>query len=320
LDCDFATLRNPSFKIVVPCILAAVQFLRLRLSCATLILAFAVSCEQAPSTTSISIVNVVTKSGIEMVYLPGGEFVMGSARGNPDEAPPHRVMVRGFLMDKFEVTHEMFAKAQLPNPSHWQDDPRKPVERVRWRDAKQYCNERSLLEGLTPCYNEKTTEWDCDFSANGYRLPTEAEWEFACRAGSDGAYDFGQPDKLRQYAWFADNAGAQTHVVGQKKPNRWGLCDLHGNVAEWCEDVYDADYYKQSPAVNPRGPPSPGKSVKCVLRGGSWRSSADACRATFRRGEPTGSADACFSTDYCGFRCVRRISPDELRTLKSLTR
>ena len=180
---------------------------------------------------------IVTKSGVEMAAIPGGEFLMGSAQGSADEAPPHKVKLSGFLMDKFEVTHEMWAKAQLPNPSHWQDHPKKPVERVRWRDAKQYCNERSLLEGLQPCYNEKTADWDCDYGADGYRLPTEAEWEYACRAGAEGLYDFGQADKLRQFAWFADNADQKTHAVGLKKPNRWGLYDLDGNVSEWCEDV-----------------------------------------------------------------------------------
>src|SRR5258705_9514194 len=161
-----------------------------------------------PAKASGSIpVELMTKSGVEMVYLPGGEFMMGSDRGNPDEAPAHRVKVSAFAMDNFEVTHDLFIKAQLPNPSHWQDNPKKPVERVRWRDAKQYCNERSLLEGLKPCYNEKTADWDCDYSANGYRLPAEAEWEYACRGGADGPYDFGQAGKLRQYAWVCENAG-----------------------------------------------------------------------------------------------------------------
>ena len=252
-----------------------------------------------------------------MVRLPGGVFGMGSSQGNPDEAPPHKVELKPFLIDKFEVTQEMFAKVQLPNPSHWQDSPKRPVERVRWRDAKQYCNERSLLEGLKPCYNEKTPEWDLDSTANGYRLPTEAEWEYACRAGSDGPYDFGQADKLRQYAWFGDNAEQKTHPAGQKKPNRWGIYDLYGNVSEWCEDVYAPDYYKSSPAADPHGPASPGKDVKRVIRGGSWKSSADMCRATFRQGERTGDTDACFLTDYCGFRCVRSGTPEELRPLKS---
>jgi formylglycine-generating enzyme required for sulfatase activity len=260
---------------------------------------------------------VVTKSGVEMVYLPGGEFSMGSAQGNPDEAPPHKVRISPFLIDKFEVSHEMFAKAQLPNPSHWQDSPKKPVERVRWRDAKQYCNERSLLEGLNPCYNEKTADWDCTEAANGYRLPTEAEWEYAARAGTEGAYEFGTADKLRQYAWFAGNSDQKTHPVGQKKSNRWGLHDMYGNISEWCEDVYSPTYYKESTAVDPHGPPNPGKDVKRSIRGGSWKSSPDVCRSTARQGEKTGDADACFSTDYCGFRCVRRATPEELKQMST---
>lgn len=241
---------------------------------------------------------------------------MGTDRGSPDEAPAHKIKLSAFLMDKFEVTQEMFKQVQLPNPSHWQESPRKPVERVRWRDAKRYCNERSLLEQLQPCYNEKTVDWDCNYAANGYRLPTEAEWEYACRAGTEGLFDFERVDKLRQYAWFSEDAEQKTHIVGQKRPNGYGICDLYGNVSEWCEDVYSPTYYKESPVNDPPGPPSPGKDVKRVIRGGNWRSSAEQCRATARQGERTGNTDACFSTDFCGFRCVRRITPDELETLR----
>src|ERR1043166_10303415 len=209
----------------------------------------------------------------------------------------------------------MFTKSQTPNPSHWQDNPQKPVERVRWRDAKQYCNDSALLEGLKPSYNEKAADWDCDDWANGYRLPTEAEWEYACRAGSDQQYDFGQADKLRQYGWFGENAEQQTHPRGKKKPNAFAIYDLYGNVSEWCEDVYSPTYYKESPAADPPGPASPGKDVKRVIRGGSWKSSADMCRASFRQGERTGDTDACFLTDYCGFRCVRRATAEELQQL-----
>jgi len=261
--------------------------------------------------------DVVTKSGVAMVFLPGGEFMMGTSQGNADEGPAHKVKLSSFLMDKHLVTHEMFAKVQLPNPAHWQDNPKKPVERVRWRDAKQFCNELSMLEGLQPCYNEKTVDWECDYGASGYRLPTEAEWEYACRAGTDGPFDFGSEDKLRQYAWFADNAEEKTHAVGQKKPNLWGLYDMYGNVSQWCEDVYSPTYYQSSEAVDPHGPASPGKDVKRVMRGGSWKASAAMCRATFRQGQRTGDTDACFYTDYCGFRCVRRVSSEELAQLKA---
>jgi formylglycine-generating enzyme required for sulfatase activity len=266
-------------------------------------------------TASAGPLTATTQSGVEMVSLPGGEFLMGNDHGNADEAPAHKVKVSPFLMDKFEVTHEMFAKAQLPDPSHWQENPKTPVERVRWRDAKRYCNERSLLEGLKPCYNEKTPDWDCDYAANGYRLPTEAEWEYAARGGTDGAYDFGAPEKLRQYAWFKENSEEKTHPAGQRRPNSFGIYDLYGNVSEWCEDVYSPASYPESPAADPHGPPSPGKDVKRVIRGGSWRSSLDQCRATARQGERTGDTDACFSTDYCGFRCVRRATPEELQQL-----
>jgi formylglycine-generating enzyme required for sulfatase activity len=259
---------------------------------------------------------ITTPSGVHMVYVPAGEFLMGSEQGNRDETPAHRVRVSAFLMDKFEVTQEMFAKAQLPNPSHWQESPQQPVERVRWRDAKRYCNERSLLEHLKLCYDEKTVDWDCDYGANGYRLPTEAEWEYACRAGADGPYDFGRGDRLRQYAWLADNSDQKTHPVGQKKPNGFGIYDLYGNVSEWCEDVYAAAYYTESPVADPHGPSAPGKDVKRVIRGGSWRSSPDQCRATARQGERTGNTDACFSTDFCGFRCVRRVTPEEFQQLR----
>lgn len=271
----------------------------------------------ASKPTGSTPVSVTTKSGVQMICLAGGEFTVGNDRGNPDERPAHKVRLTPFLMDKYEVTQEMFRQAQLPNPSHWQESPQKPVERVRWIDAKRYCNERSLLEGLKPCYNEKTLDWDCDYLASGYRLPTEAEWEYACRANSDGPYDFGRADRLRQYAWTAENSDQKTHVVGQKKPNGFGFYDLYGNVSEWCEDVYSDTYYKESAAADPTGPPSPGKDVKRVIRGGSWKSSSDQCRATARQGERTGNTDACFSTDYCGFRCVRRVTPEELQQLRA---
>jgi formylglycine-generating enzyme required for sulfatase activity len=122
---------------------------------------------------------------------------------------------------------------------------------------------------------------------------------------------------LRQYAWFAENAGEKTHPVGQKKPNLWGLYDMYGNVSEWCEDVYSPTYYQASAAIDPHGPPSPGRDVERVMRGGSWKASADMCRATFRRGQRTGDTDACFYTDFCGFRCVRRASPEELSSLRA---
>ena len=201
---------------------------------------------------------IVTRSGAEMVLLPGGQFIMGAGDGNPDEAPPHKVSVSPLLMDKYPVTQEMFAKLELPDPSHWTDNPRKPVERIRWRAAKEYCNERSRAEGLKPCYDEKTPDWPCDYAASGYRLPTEAEWEYAARGGGEGPYEFGPAENLRQYGWYAENSGGKTHPVGGKKPTRWGLHEMYGNVSQWCEDAYDPAYYASSPAADPAAP-SPGQ-------------------------------------------------------------
>ena len=250
---------------------------------------------------------VTTKSGIEMVAIPAGSFEMGCKHGRDDEKPVHKVWVDSFLMDKTEVTQAEYEKLgqieAFPNPSHFKGA-NLPVEQVTWPMAAKFCNARSRLEGLTPCYNEDTAE--CDFNADGYRLPTEAEWEYACRAGTDADYSFGgDARKLGDYAWFSDNAAKKTHPVGQKKANPWGLLDMHGNVAEWCQDVYDKDYYKASSDKNPRGPAD---GTEYVLRGGSWKSAADAARSAYRLGETPGFSDACLARDAIGFRCVRNAN------------
>ena len=184
-------------------------------------------------------------------------------------------------MDRYEMTQANYAKLVPINGSHFKG-PDRPVEMISWGDAALYCNMRSREEGLDPCYDEETGA--CNFAANGYRLPTEAEWEYACRAGTTTDYGFG-PDsrQLSQYAWFADNADKQTHPVGQKKPNAWGLYDMYGNVAEWCNDVYEKDYYKDGPTSNPRGPED---GPRRVLRGGAWNSRADACRSAAAWAKP----------------------------------
>lgn len=242
-----------------------------------------------------------TKSGVEMVLIPGGWFEMGSDRGRSNESPVHRVWVDSFLMDRYEVTQEQYAKLMLGNPSHFKG-PDRPVEQISWAMAALYCNARSRAEGLEPCYDEETGE--CNFQANGYRLPTEAEWEYACRARTDTNYFFGNDARrLREYAWYAENSLGRTHPVGRKKPNPWGLYDMYGNVAEWCNDIYGENYYRSSPERNPRGPAD---GERYVLRGGSWSSSADACRSSYRVGEEPGFQDACFARDTIGFRCVRK--------------
>jgi len=244
---------------------------------------------------------IKTGSGIEMVLVPAGWFTMGNDRGKPDESPAHKVWVDAFLMDVHEVTQEDYGKLILGNPSHFKG-PDRPMEQISWAKAAVYCNARSKAEGLQACYDEDTAE--CNFAANGYRLPTEAEWEYACRAGTSASYSFGSDaSRLKDFGWFADNSGKTTHPVCRKKPNAWGLFDMHGNVAEWCNDVYAEDCYKAGPEKNPRGPTA-GK--RYVLRGGAWNSGADACRAAYRVAENPGFQDACFALDAIGFRCVRK--------------
>jgi formylglycine-generating enzyme required for sulfatase activity len=239
-----------------------------------------------------------------MVEIPGGWFSMGSRRGGPEEKPIHKVWVDSFLMDRYELTQQEYAKLVIGNPSRFKE-PRHPVEQIRWSEAILYCNARSLAEDLPPCYDEETGQ--CDFQADGYRLPTEAEWEYACRAGTTADYFFGRGGRsLKDYAWYRENANQKTHPVGQRRPNPWGLSDMYGNVAEWCNDRYGSDYYKHSAPRNPRGPAD---GAKYVMRGGAWNSSASSCRSAYRTGAAPGSfADACFARPDIGFRCVRRLS------------
>jgi formylglycine-generating enzyme required for sulfatase activity len=204
-------------------------------------------------------------------------------------------------MDANLVTQEQYQKVMGTNPSRWKGTAN-PVEQLRWSDAVKFCNKRSEIEGLQPCYDLKTLK--ANFEANGYRLPTEAEWEYACRAGTTTAYFFGDaPAKLGDYAWFDKNSGGHPRPVGQKQPNPWGLYDMAGNVWEWCNDWYKVDYYQESPRENPPGPDG-GKNK--VLRGGAWRFSADNCRSGYRYNESPGYSDVCFGYDIYGFRCVKK--------------
>ncbi len=267
----------------------------------TMIFAIYPGCRRTEDTGSTPDV-ITTQSDLEMVAIPGGWFEMGSSKGGDDESPVHKVWISPFLMDRYEVVQEQFKKFQFPDPSHFKN-PKNPLDQINWTDATMYCNERSLAEGLEPCYDEET--WDCNFAANGYRLPTEAEWEYACRAGTDSQYSFGST--LKAHAWFVGNSSRTTQSVGQKQPNPWGLYDMHGNVSEWCNDFYSEDYYRQSPEKDPKGP---AKGQERVLRGGAWNSSADSCRSAYRASDPSIN-DTCLASDAIGFRCVRN-APDNV--------
>ena len=239
-----------------------------------------------PKLGDVRVIDLGRGVKLEMVYIRGGTFQMGSPeseqpRGN-DEGPVHPVELDGFWMGKFEVTQEQYQQITGKNPSHFKDA-KNPVEQVSWNDAKAFCDTLSQKTG------------------QAFRLPTEAEWEYACRAGSQTAYSFGDSEsQLGDYAWYDRNSGRRTHPVGGKRPNAWGLYDMHGNVYEWCGDWYDSDYYKNSPRKNPTGPSSGSSRVN---RGGSWISSPWGCRSAFRyRGTPG------ITFNYLGFRVAASAS------------
>jgi sulfatase modifying factor 1 len=261
-------------------------------------LALLQSCERQPDSAAPAL-NSEASADASFVEIPGGQFAMGDE--NEVDAPPHEVSVTAFAIDKYLVTQELYEKIMGENPSRWKG-PRNPVEQVRWSDAVKFCNKRSEAEGFEPCYDLES--WTCNFEANGYRLPTEAEWEYACRAGTTTSQFFNNSSqKLEDVAWFDKNSSGRPQPVGIKEPNQWGLYDVYGNVWEWCNDFYKVDYYQESPKDDPTGPP---EGDTKVVRGGAWRFSADTCRSGYRYNESPGYVDACFGYDIYGFRCVRR--------------
>ncbi len=222
-----------------------------------------------PTTVSAgkSYTETVNGIAIEMVQIPGGTFQMGSPDNeygrDSDEGPQHQVTVSAFAMGKYEVTQGQWkAVAGLPkvkidlnaDPSNFKGDTL-PVERVSWEEAKEFCERLSKATG------------------KNYRLPTEAEWEYACRAGATGAY----AGNLDEMAWYSSNAGDKTHPVGQKQPNTFGLYDMHGNVWEWCADWYGN--YSNGAQTDPTGPSTGSLRVR---RGGFWSNNAANLRAAVR--------------------------------------
>jgi formylglycine-generating enzyme required for sulfatase activity len=206
---------------------------------------------------------------LELKLVAAGTFTMGGYGSN--EAPHQVIFTRPFYLGVYEVTQEQYERVMGSNPSAFQGA-RNPVEQVSWYDAVEFCHKLSEFP------EEKA-------AGRVYRLPTEAEWEYACRAGSTTNYCFGgEESQLDQYAWYAKNSNSSTHPVGEKKPNAWGLYDMHGNVWEWCSDW--AEVYPKGVVADPVGPRE--GSLR-VYRGGSWRAEAAHCRSANRRGlTPTG--------------------------------
>jgi formylglycine-generating enzyme required for sulfatase activity len=220
---------------------------------------------------------------LEMVEIPAGSFCMGSNNGNADEKPVHQVTINySFYMGKYEVTQAQWQAVMGNDPSHFKGDFAEPfinlpVEQVSWEDAQSFIN--------------KLNESNDGFR---YRLTTEAEWEYACRAGTTGD-DAGN---LGEMAWYKDNSGGRTHAVGTKQPNAWGLFDMHGNVWEWCQDWYHYDSYNGAPSDGSAWL-SGGEQKHRVLRGGSWSNYDTGLRSAFRGGNTPDSRD-----DGVGFRVV----------------
>jgi formylglycine-generating enzyme required for sulfatase activity len=232
-----------------------------------------------------------------MVLVAGGTFRMGRNNGDDDEKPVHTVTVESFYMGKYEVTQKEWIEIMGSNPSsYWGDT--LPVEQVSWYEAVEYCNKLSLREGLVPAYSGSGDGITCDFKASGYRLPTEAEWEYAAKGGRDApVFKYAGGNGVDAVAWYNGNSEERTHPVGTKQPNNLGLYDMSGNVWEWCWDWF-GDYGSGS-QTDPQGASS---GTIRVLRGGSWSNSARGVRSTFRGNFTPADRDS-----YLGFRVVRTV-------------
>jgi formylglycine-generating enzyme required for sulfatase activity len=223
---------------------------------------------------------------LEMMGLSGGTFLMGSPDSDPDaeddEFLQHEVTVPSFAIGKYPVTQAQWQVVMGNNPSRFDNDLRNPVEKVSWDDCQDFCKELPKLTGKT------------------YRLPSEAEWEYACRAGTTTRYFFGDyaAGQLGDYAWYDDNSGGSTHPVGRKKPNPWGLYDMHGNVWEWCEDGWHENY-KGAPTDGSAWTDNHFQDNGRVYRGGSWNHYSAYCRSAIRY-----YYDRVSRVSVCGLRLV----------------
>lgn len=251
----------------------------------------------------------------ESILIAGGSFIMGNTHGNgmSSEIPFHRVTLRSFYLDKFEVTQAQFRDIMGFNQSYFSGDTLRPAEQISWYDAIEFCNKRSVMEGYTPCYSYSglgtdTQTWPsgwnagshneiiCDWTANGYRLPSEAEWEFAAKGGINNVdLEYAGSNNADSIAWYSDNSDGKTHPIGLKQPNQLGFYDLCGNVWEWCWDW--AGDYTAGDQNNPHGSTNGNDRI---LRGGSWYYNSSFLRVNLR-----GMMSPVTRYLDIGFRCAR---------------
>jgi formylglycine-generating enzyme required for sulfatase activity len=224
-----------------------------------------VDASKLPAEAFLKLPPIKNSIGLELKLLPTGKFTMGSSEGG-DETAHQGTLTRPFYLGVYEVTQEQYERVMGKNSSYF-EGALNPVEQVSWEDAVEFCQKLSALP-------------EEQAAGRVYRLPTEAEWEYACRAGSTTKYSFGDNDsQLEDHAWFGQNSGSKTHPVGEKEPNAWGLYDMHGNVWEWC-----SDWYGEYPRIAVSDPTGPKEGSLRVSRGGSWTREAALCRSAYRVG------------------------------------
>ena len=266
---------------------------------------------------------VVAPNEMKLRRLPSGKFYMGSHDSDEylrnNEHPQHRVSIsHSTFMGVYPVTQKQFQDLMEFNPSMVVTYDLCPVDSVTWFSALEFCNKMSEAESLPPYYELKAVRRRANNNAiesakvnvlggDGYRLPTEAEWEYACRAGSVSPWCFGdQVLEVGNYAWYYDNSQMETHPVGRRKPNAWGLYDMHGNVMEWCYDWYGELFYQQC-TEEEENPTGPADGIAKVLRGGAWQFGAEATRCAYRN---SSTPDAV--AGVIGFRICRNASDEAM--------
>ena len=260
---------------------------KIGLLCCIVVLALLYSCEKKEFRDIKEVNGVVVQKDVEipftikLITVQGGSFSMGSTDGYPDETPVHSVTLSSFEIGKYEVTQAQWKKVMGNNPSNWTGD-NLPVALVSWYKIQTFITKLNEQTGLT------------------YRLPTEAEWEFAARGGnSSKGYIYAGSNTIGDVAWYSSNSGYKIHEVGGKLPNELGIYDMTGNVREWCNDWYSSLYYSSSPSDNPQGA---SYGSYRVLRGGGWGGGASYCRVATRYYYYQGS-----SYYSVGFRLARSL-------------